>query len=209
MPTCGLPVSSSQTSCASMPLAFRSCSASWMPLAMLSPIGASGPVIELITPSLTGAACAGSTARSAAAAKRMVRVTAAIRCMRDLRKGHKNVGAPCVRSPLGLSSAPVSRRRPPFPGEVDAFELAYLDVDAEELAQRAGPQDLRFGPVVEHAAAAHGHHPVDLGHDVLELVGHEHQAHALPRQPGHGGAHLAARADVEAIRGLVQHPQPR
>src|ERR1700687_3186118 len=170
MPTCGLPASSPQITCTSMPLALRSSSASLMPLLKSSPMGASGPVIELMTPIFTGAAPALETASIPAAAS----ATCPRRIIVRLLRGGKMRVATLVRE--GRPRQPPSRRsaaRPSGGLGLDLPGVRHLDGIAarpprvEPAEERPHARHAPFAQEQGHARRARLVRAVAIEHHVL------------------------------------------
>src|ERR1035438_7092015 len=156
----GLPVSSSQTSWTLMPFCFRSSSASLMPLVMFSPMGASGPLMELMTP-IFCAIRKGDSANAALRAKRCFRMAAPRQ-----RRGCWMV--------LEILLA-VSREIP--------ILLPQHHGLAIQRRQVRGGEHVLFGPVLEHPPCLHQDHPLDLGQDLLDMVGHQQDGLSVAGDP--------------------------
>ena len=81
---------------------------------------------------------------------------------------------------------------------------ANADGGLEEIAQGGFSQQLFTRAVANDAAVAHENDALDLGKNVAEMMGDEHQAGALPREAAEGVAEFTLRGQVERIGRLIQ-----
>ena len=94
------------------------------------------------------------------------------------------------------------------PGRLPAVQPLFVTADAhagvEELAEARLGQQLGARAVAHDAAIAHENDALDLGEDVAEVVGDEHESGFFGGEPAESIAEFALRGEIERVGRLVE-----